>query len=60
MAAAHPDQDVRYVAQLDDVVDLLATELQPGDLCLTLGAGDLTRIPDRVVAKLADRFAAHD
>ncbi len=55
VAAAHPDADVRYVEELDDVVALLADELQPGDLCMTLGAGDLTTIPDRVLAALEDR-----
>jgi UDP-N-acetylmuramate--alanine ligase len=44
---AHPDQDVRYAATLDDAADELRRILQPGDLCLTLGAGDLTTMPDR-------------
>lgn len=52
---AHPEADVRYVAELDDVVAALGRELRPGDLCLTLGAGDLTSIPPRVVAELERR-----
>jgi len=52
---AHPEQDVSYVARLDDVVDHLVKVLRPGDLCLTLGAGDLTKVPDQVIAKLAGR-----
>lgn len=51
----HPDADVRHVEALDDVVDALAAELRPGDLCLTLGAGDLTQIPDRLLARLQQR-----
>ena len=50
VAAAHPDADVRYVEALDDVVLAVADELVAGDLCLTLGAGDLTTIPDRIIA----------
>ncbi len=52
VSEAHPDQDVRYVELLDDLVPALAAELGSGDLCMTLGAGDLTLIPDRVLAAL--------
>jgi UDP-N-acetylmuramate--alanine ligase len=41
--------DVRYAATFDDVVALLGRELRPGDLCLTLGAGDITTLPDRLI-----------
>lgn len=52
--SAHPDADVRYVEHLDDVVAQLVTELNEGDLCLTLGAGDLTTIPEHVLAALRE------
>jgi UDP-N-acetylmuramate--alanine ligase len=48
--AARPGDDVRYVASLDEVVGELGTLLRPGDLCLTLGAGDLTTVPGRLLA----------
>jgi UDP-N-acetylmuramate--alanine ligase len=41
--------DVRYAPTFDDVVTLLGQELRPGDLCLTLGAGDITTLPDRLI-----------
>ncbi len=41
--------DVRYASTFDDVVTLLGHELRPGDLCLTLGAGDITTLPDRLI-----------
>jgi UDP-N-acetylmuramate--alanine ligase len=47
---AHPRADVAYMPRLDDVLAWLATRLAPGDLCLTLGAGDLTAVPDAVIA----------
>ncbi len=50
-----PESDVRYVESLDDLVPAIVDELRQGDLCLTLGAGDLTTIPDRVLAGLRDR-----
>lgn len=43
-----PEADVRYVESLDDLVPVMLAELRPGDLCITLGAGDLTTIPDRL------------
>jgi UDP-N-acetylmuramate-alanine ligase len=43
---------VAYLPGLNDVVDWLGSELRPGDLCLTLGAGDLTTVPTRVLAAL--------
>ncbi len=53
--ASHPDAAVVYVEDLDDVVAFLVSELRSGDVCMTLGAGDLTTIPDRVVAGLRNR-----
>ncbi|MFV0523942.1 MAG: UDP-N-acetylmuramate--L-alanine ligase [Acidimicrobiales bacterium] len=52
---AHPEADVRYAPTLDDVVAELDRELRSGDLCLTLGAGDLTTVPDRVLEDLQRR-----
>jgi UDP-N-acetylmuramate--alanine ligase len=46
---AHPESNVVYMPRLDDVKAWLDAELMPGDLCLTLGAGDLTSIPDIVI-----------
>ncbi len=50
---AHPESDVTYVARLEDAADELVDRLRPGDLCLTLGAGDLTQLPDRVISRLS-------
>ncbi len=55
VTAEDPAADVRYVEALDDVVDALGAELVAGDLCLTLGAGDLTTIPARVLQRLEQR-----
>ena len=50
--ASHPEADVRYVESLSAVEDLLVEELRSGDLCMTLGAGDLTEVPDKLVQRL--------
>lgn len=50
--SAHPEADVRWIPRLDEVGDWLVNEVRSGDLCLTLGAGDLTALPDQVIAAL--------
>jgi UDP-N-acetylmuramate--alanine ligase len=52
VAAAHPDADVTFLADLAATEAWLLDVLRPGDLCLTLNAGDLTAVPDRVLAAL--------
>jgi UDP-N-acetylmuramate--alanine ligase len=44
----HPWHDVAYLPRPDDVTSYLDHELRSGDLCLTLGAGDLTMVPEAV------------
>ena len=55
---ATPDLDLTYAETLDDVAKSLAEKLAPGDLCLTLGAGDLTTVPTRLVALRHATWAA--
>lgn len=50
-----PDRNVTWQGDLDDVVGFLSTELRSGDLCLTLGAGDLTTVPGRVIDRLTNQ-----
>jgi len=44
-----------WCPDLDAAADHLAAMLRPGDLCLSLGAGDVTRLADLVQARLGDR-----
>lgn len=43
---AHPDASVVYLPHRSDVVALTPRLTRPGDVVLTLGAGDLTTVPD--------------
>jgi UDP-N-acetylmuramate--alanine ligase len=52
---ADPWASVAYLPRLDDVLLWLRAVLRPGDLCLTLGAGDLTHLPPRILAMLKAR-----
>jgi UDP-N-acetylmuramate--alanine ligase len=45
-------RDAAYIAGKDEVVEHLLTTLRPGDLLLTLGAGDVWKIGERVLEKL--------
>jgi UDP-N-acetylmuramate--alanine ligase len=59
-AARHrPAEQVRYLPGRSDLASQLAGILQAGDLCLTLGAGDLTALPDEILDLLGrDRARA--
>ncbi len=54
-AIAHPA--VRYVTSLESAAELLAQALQPGDLLLTLGAGDGYRVGEMVLRIVKERRA---
>ncbi len=47
----HPDAAVTYVPLRTELVARLRSLLRPGDLCLTLGAGDLTSLADELLAE---------
>ncbi|MBI4482486.1 MAG: UDP-N-acetylmuramate--L-alanine ligase [Acidobacteria bacterium] len=44
--------DVTYIDQLSDVVPLLKDKLRPGDLVLTLGAGDVWKVGEELLRRL--------
>jgi UDP-N-acetylmuramate--alanine ligase len=48
----HPD--VRYVSTLKNAADFLTDQLQPGDLLITLGAGDGYRVGKLVIGELGN------
>jgi UDP-N-acetylmuramate--alanine ligase len=50
-----PWKRVAYLPRRVDVVSYLRDELRPGDLCLSLGAGDITALPDELAAALRAR-----
>lgn len=50
----HPEAQVAWLPLRRDVVGYVTRTLRPGDLCLTLGAGDLTSLPDEVIPLLTD------
>ena len=53
--ARTPWKRVAWLPRRDDVVRYLTAELRDGDLCLTMGAGDVTTWPDDLVAAIEAR-----
>lgn len=49
---AHPWASVAYLPHRADLETYLRATLAPGDVCLTLGAGDLTSLPDEIIRRL--------
>lgn len=52
--AAHPQARVEWRATRDELVDFLAGELRAGDVCISMGCGDIETLPDEVVARRRD------
>jgi UDP-N-acetylmuramate--alanine ligase len=50
--ASRPDRQVEYAETRADVLATVRGLLRPGDLCLTMGAGDLTTLADQLLAAL--------
>ena len=44
----HGHRQVRFVAELDDVPGSLESDLEDGDLVITLGAGSVTMLSDKL------------
>jgi len=55
---ARPRAHVAYLPKPGDVPSFLADRAEPGDLVLTIGAGDVTMLADEVIAALRERRPA--
>lgn len=54
-AARGHGSSVHYVPHLVDLAGYLADRVAPGDLVLTMGAGDITLVPTELAMRLAER-----
>jgi len=52
VSAAHPDQSITYVSERVALAEHLAVQLRPGDICLSIGAGDITQLASEVLDML--------
>jgi UDP-N-acetylmuramate--alanine ligase len=46
----HPDKRVVWLPRRDELVDYLARAVRPGDVCVSMGCGDIASLPDEVIA----------
>ena len=51
---AHPDTDLAWLPRRADLVEFLARRLQDGDVCISMGCGDVASLPDEVAARRAE------
>lgn len=54
---AHPEQRVVWLPQRRDLIDYLAASLTSGDVCISMGCGDVATLPDEVMARRDERAA---
>lgn len=50
---AHPGSTMVWMPRRDDLVDYLARNLRAGDVCVSMGCGDISTLPDEVQARRA-------
>lgn len=55
----HSNDSARYVADKDDVVKQLSSSMQPGDLIITMGAGDIWKVSKALAEQLTSAQAGH-
>jgi UDP-N-acetylmuramate--alanine ligase len=51
----HGQKDVSYIADRETIADHLLTVIKPGDIVLTLGAGNIWQAGETLLAKLQDK-----
>jgi UDP-N-acetylmuramate--alanine ligase len=50
--AAHPGAAVSYCAERSELAATVAAMLLPGDVCISMGCGDVSGLPDEIEAEL--------
>jgi UDP-N-acetylmuramate--alanine ligase len=51
---AHPETTLAWMPKRADLVDFLAHRLGEGDVCISMGCGDVANLPDEVKARRAE------
>jgi len=57
---AHPTTRVVWLPRRDDLIAFLGREARPGDVCISMGCGDIASLPDEVLAARRGNGAGGD
>ena len=52
---AHPSTRIVWLPHREDLISFIAGEAGPGDVCISMGCGDIATLPDEVLARRAAR-----
>jgi UDP-N-acetylmuramate--alanine ligase len=55
---AHPAARLAWLPRRGDLIDYLAKELRDGDVCISMGCGDIASLPDELQQRRAELRAA--
>ncbi len=47
----HPTARVLWLPRREDLISFLAGEVGPGDVCISMGCGDIGRLPEEILAR---------
>jgi UDP-N-acetylmuramate--alanine ligase len=59
-ARHHGHRDADYVEELDALYERAMSIIQPGDVVVTLGAGDIYKVGERILASLQEKTTPED
>ena len=54
---ANPRARVVWMPRRDDLIEYLSRQLRPGDVCISMGCGDIAALPDEVLVRRAEQRA---
>jgi UDP-N-acetylmuramate--alanine ligase len=52
---AHPGARIVWLPRREDLISFIAGEAGPGDVCISMGCGDIATLPDEVLARRVAR-----
>lgn len=56
----HGHREVRYISDRQEILKYLSTVITPGDLVITLGAGDIYRVGEDLIEEFKGKFKAQN
>ncbi len=56
----HGHRDVHYISDRHEILQYLLTVIMPGDLVITLGAGDIFRVGEDLIEELGRKYKAEN